>query len=188
MRTTDFQESLRYDYPLTPDSMVIDLGAHVGSFAAGIYEKFKCYVQAYEPVSEFYDKAQERLAPYKPKVKLFKASVGPRETQIEFGVKGSMSGSFTQGNYNEVVQMWDISSVVKMPVDLIKINIEGGEFDLLDAILDRELHLNIRNIQVQFHSNVPNPLERWQEINRRLLETHELTYYFPFCWENYARI
>ena len=37
-------------------------------------------------------------------------------------------------------------------IDLIKINIEGGEYDLLPAIIDSGLIKRIKYIQVQFHN------------------------------------
>ena len=187
MRTTDFQESLRYEYPLNPESFVIDIGAHTGVFSAQIYERYKCYIHAYEPIREFYDAANERLKPFRPKVKLFHAGVGPSDAAIQFGVKGDMTGAYTDGNRVETVNLWNISYILPFPVSLLKINIEGAEYDLLDAILDRGLHERMDNIQVQFHGNIPNARERWKAINERLTQTHELTYYFPFCWENYAR-
>ena len=36
-------------------------------------------------------------------------------------------------------------------VDLIKINIEGGEYELLEAILDNNLAKAFDNLQIQFH-------------------------------------
>ncbi len=49
-------------------------------------------------------------------------------------------------------------------IDLMKINIEGGEYDLLEHLLDSGFVKNIENIQVQFHAFVPNAEERLHKI------------------------
>jgi hypothetical protein len=69
---------------------------------------------------------------------------------------------------------------------LLKINIEGAEYDLLHHIIGAGLHTRIKNIQVQFHQIAGVPYERWyKEIAAKLSETHSLTWHYPFCWENW---
>jgi hypothetical protein len=40
---------------------------------------------------------------------------------------------------------------------------------------------------VQFHDFVPNAEPRMRQIQQALAETHELTYAYPFVWENWRR-
>jgi len=61
-------------------------------------------------------------------------------------------------------------------IDLMKINIEGGEYDLLEHLLDSAFISNIYNIQVQFHDFVPNAESRMNKIQESLSKTHLLTY------------
>jgi hypothetical protein len=62
-------------------------------------------------------------------------------------------------------------------VDLMKINIEGGEYELLEHLIARGLTKRIRNIQVQFHEDVmAGAAGRMERIQSRLAETHHLTY------------
>jgi hypothetical protein len=71
-------------------------------------------------------------------------------------------------------------------VDLMKINIEGGEYDLLDVIIENNFAQKFKNIQVQFHDFViDNPRERMEKIQKELSKTHELTYQYDFVWENW---
>ena len=69
--------------------------------------------------------------------------------------------------------------------DLLKLNIEGGEFSVLEALLDRDLVKKIGNIQVQFHGCIPDAAARRDKIRERLAATHHLTYDAPFVWENW---
>jgi hypothetical protein len=55
-------------------------------------------------------------------------------------------------------------------------------------MLDSGMVSRVKNIQIQFHDFVPDASGRMLEIQSRLRVTHELTYYFPFIWENWQRI
>lgn len=182
-----FREELRYEYPLTESSLVIDLGAYKGTFAAEISRRYNCRVRAYEPIYRFYTAAKEVLRPY-PKARLFNNGVASVGANAIFGIKGDMTGSFTASDETENVSLLAIDDVLDEPCDLLKINIEGGEYDLLDYMLHVGLVMDCKNIQVQFHGNIPGCKERWQSNRDGLLKTHKLTYDFPFCWENYERL
>ena len=67
----------------------------------------------------------------------------------------------------------------------MKVNIEGGEYDLLEGLIENGLTARIRNIQVQFHDFVPNAYERMKNIQLSLSKTHKITYQFEFVWENW---
>ena len=69
------------------------------------------------------------------------------------------------------------------PIDLMKINIEGGEYDLLDHLIDTGFVKNIRNIQVQFHDFVPDAVKRMSSIHGKLMRPHETTYQYLFVWK-----
>ena len=70
-------------------------------------------------------------------------------------------------------------------IDLMKINIEGGEYEFLEYLLDTGLAVKIKNVQVQFHDFVPNAETRTKSIQERLSQTHSLTYQYEFVWENW---
>ena len=67
----------------------------------------------------------------------------------------------------------------------MKINIEGGEFDLLDQLIKSKLVTRIDNIQVQFHNFFDNSKDRREGIRKQLKQTHYLTYDYYFVWENW---
>jgi hypothetical protein len=72
-------------------------------------------------------------------------------------------------------------------IDLIKINIEGGEYDLLDFILENNLQTQINNFQIQFHKMFDDCEIRRNNIREKLSETHTLTYDYTFVWENWEK-
>ena len=72
-------------------------------------------------------------------------------------------------------------------VDLMKINIEGGEYDGLDKLVGTGLIKGIKSIQVQFHDFVPDAEKRVKDIHDKLQVTHIPTYQYEFVWENWQR-
>jgi FkbM family methyltransferase len=183
-----FTESDRYEYPLTPESLVIDCGVHQGTFSHILHEKYGCQILGFEPVGQFYRQAAERLAPFE-KIAVRQAGVGATTRTERMSIKGDMTGIFADNPEFEDVPVIAISEILAGlgEVDLIKINIEGMEFELLEAILDAGLATQLRNIQVQFHPILPDCERRHAAIRQGLLRTHHLTYDAPWCWENYAR-
>jgi FkbM family methyltransferase len=182
-------ETLRLDYPLTPDSVVVDLGMYHGCWTAAIFERYGCSVHGFEPVSEFYRRCQERFVDC-DRVRVSNLAVGARSGTVRVGVGGDASGLFHVGAPAfETVTIVPIAQVLNelAMIDLIKINVEGAEYEILESILDLRLQDRLADIQVQFHSVVPEAEARREAIRRRLGETHQLTYDFPFVWENWRR-
>lgn len=71
--------------------------------------------------------------------------------------------------------------------DLISINIEGGEYDLLERILQTSPHM-MQSIQVQFHDFVPNAGEKRDRILLLLEKNgYKKGYSFPFVWEFFTQ-
>jgi hypothetical protein len=74
-------------------------------------------------------------------------------------------------------------------IALLKLNVEGAEYELLNHIIDAKLHRRIRNLQVQFHQIEDEPFEElYGAIASKLSETHTLTWRYPFVWENWRRL
>ena len=71
-------------------------------------------------------------------------------------------------------------------VDLLKMNIEGSEYKLLEYIIKNNMTTKFKNIQVQFHKD---PFDGWEEVYNFIIDnlqkTHHLTYHYEFTWENW---
>ena len=94
--------------------------------------------------------------------------------------KGESSVEIKLVKLDNFLDEHDISNV-----DLIKINIEGGEFELLEYLVETDKVSIFKNIQVQFHDFVPDAINRMKAIQNKLSKTHALTYQYEFVWENW---
>lgn len=186
-------QTLRVDYSLTHRSLIIDAGAYKGSWAKTMAYRYDCKILAYEPVKAFYDAAKALLQPY-GKAKIFHYGVGATTQQLSIGLNDNASSVYDISGETESIKLRGIKEImtndVKRQVDLFKINIEGGEYDLLETILDNDMISSFNNLQIQFHnfSFVRDPVARRDKIRERLAKTHKLTYEYTWVWENWCRI
>jgi FkbM family methyltransferase len=186
-------ETLRLDYPLTPDSYVLDIGGFKGNFAEQISNKFKCTIHIFEPMVKYAAHIAHRC---KDNNKVFVHPVGvggKSEDIIIYIPDGADEATMHPGNSNiagkEEIKVIDIVDVFKDleidHFDLMKLNIEGAEFDLLDRLIAKKLHKKVTDIQIQFHKIDENSEERRSKLQKKLSKTHECTYDYEFVWENW---
>jgi hypothetical protein len=71
---------------------------------------------------------------------------------------------------------------------MMKVNIEGGEYELLDHLIDTGLICRVRDVQVQFHDDVlPDADRRMRAIQAGLSKTHTLLWQHEWIWECWRR-
>ena len=65
----------------------------------------------------------------------------------------------------------------------LKLNVEGAEYEILDKLLSAGQVSGIQYILIQFHKGPLNCVQRREQIQMRLGETHKKVFDFPFVWE-----
>ena len=183
----------RLDYPLTPDSIVLDIGGYKGDYAAEISNKFKCFIHVFEPMKDAARYIGNR-AKNNSKVFVHPVGVGSKTEDITIYIpKGKDEATMYPGDTEvakeEQIKVIDIAEVFKVldvdRIDLMKLNIEGAEFDLLDRLIKKGLHKKVTDIQIQFHKIADDSVTRRDKIREKLSKTHECTWDYPFVWENW---
>ena len=180
----------RFDYELTPDSLVLDLGGYEGQWASDLYARQRCRIKVFEPVPEFAAAIRERFR-RNPDIEVFAFALGatPRRETISLG--GASSSAYkskaqkAEIEYVDVEQWFSTHGVDS--VRLMKINIEGGEYELLERMIERGLTRRVQDIQVQFHNFSVDSAARMAAIQAALEATHVPTYRYRFVWENWRR-
>jgi FkbM family methyltransferase len=180
----------RINYDLDKNSIVFDLGGFTGDFASNIYSKYFCNVYSYEPVKKYFEILKNRYS-NNNKIKVF--NYGLSDTDKELSIHVSLDASSLYGDSETIdtciFKKFNVEMLNDLGIDrinLLKINIEGGEYDLLEYFLTQEELINkIDNIQVQFHYFIEDSEKRMLDIKRKLSKTHNLTYEYNFVWENW---
>jgi FkbM family methyltransferase len=186
-------EAQRLDYPLSSSSLVFDVGAYQGKFSREIQEKHGCRVCAFEPVKAFFQQTKTSVAA-NPNIAVFNFGLGPVTSQREIAVRADSSGFWLDSAEKETATVWAPEEVMKYlgitAIDLLKINIEGEEYNLLDHILAVGIIEKVKYLQVQFHSYGAaehNEATRRDAIREGLKRTHDEMWCYPFIWESWAR-
>jgi FkbM family methyltransferase len=185
--------TLRLDYPLDDSSVVFDVGGYHGDFADAIYRKFRCRVFVFEPVPEFHQHCVQRFHG-NPSIACLNYGLAANSgwLPIQLSEDGSSFKRETTGAPAQSAQVRSIVEVVAelglKGIDLIKINIEGGEFDLLPALIESGLVRQTGFIQVQFHDFIAGATAARESIRKSLGRTHREMWCYPFVWESWERI
>lgn len=182
---SEFNEEMRYDYPLTPDSLVVDCGGYKGDFAVKIAEKYGCFVAVFEPISDYAQNIFLRIGT--SKITVYNCAIGDSIRTQNIHRSDNSTGFFSKSSVSGEVSVKKLRDFLigGIDIDLLKLNIEGSEFEVLEDILQSGTAKQFKNIQVQFHKVVPDYEARYEAIRAKLLKTHELTYDFPWHWQNF---
>lgn len=179
----------RYSYPLDEHSVVFDVGGYKGEFATGIFCRYASTIHVFEPMPEFFDVLKTQFA-HNPRVHLHRFGLADKSGTAKISNSDISSSIYIEDEHAQTIELKSIVEFVQEQgiekVDLIKINIEGAEYGLLEALLDAGMIEKFKNIQVQFHDFiVPDARARMEKIQQRLSATHSLTWQYEFVWENW---
>lgn len=186
----DPEDKYAFDH-ITPESLVIDTGCFRGEWSAEMAKRYDCRVLALEPIKAFHADCAARLAG-NPKIELHNVGLSAWPGEKTLYVSGDSTGQWANPDWpTERVTMWslrDLMSYRKIKeVAAWKINAEGAEFDLLESALINKFMPRFAAIIVQFHGCVPNAGDRYDELRRRMLETHELESDGGMVWSRWKR-
>lgn len=185
-------KSLRLNYPLTEQSVVFDAGGYVGEWSEAIIERYNPFVFIFEPIPEYFENLKAKFH-HNSKVCVMNVGLADHTFVAQMEKRNDGSSLLMNGSTRQIedVQMVDIHEIIRErrigDIALIKINIEGGEYALLQRMLQTQITLQCYNIQVQFHNFYPNAESLRRQIRQELMKTHQLTYDYPFVWENWQR-
>lgn len=184
---------LRYVYPLNPQSIVFDVGGYLGDFAAEISQRYDCVVYVFEPVANYHASCAARFQG-KHKVFCLPFGLSDKDQVLPISVAADASGLYNPRHSRSPTEMIKLKTMAGAlaelnvrQIDLLKINIEGGEFPLLEHLLESGLMPKIRHLQVQFHDFTESAVSRRALIREKLSLTHVQDWCYPFVWESWSR-
>ena len=181
----------RYDYDLNNESIVFDVGGYEGKFSQKIINDFSCNVLIFEPMKSYYNLIKNKFQ-FNDNIKLYNFGLSKMTEDIKIFHSKDSSSMFKESESYEIIKIKNISEFITenniTRIDLLKLNIEGSEYDVLEKVIEDGIVDIIDNIQVQFHSFVDNCVERRNNIREHLKKTHYETYCYEFVWENWKKL
>jgi FkbM family methyltransferase len=172
---------------------LLDLGGYEGSWTADMLaHNPECRVFAFEPVDAYAEALRDRFID-DDRVRVSQFGLGDTTRSEALRVAGA-SSSIYRGTALEptqpvvivdVAEWWEEAGLESVAV--MKINIEGGEYEVLPRLIESGLIGRIERVQVQFHAFVPRASRRMGAILHELGRTHEPVWRYPFVWESWRR-
>lgn len=182
--------ALRFNYDLDKSSVVLDLGGYDGQWAGDLFSRYGCRIIVFEPVRAFAERIRQRFRE-NDRIEVLQYGLGASTRTETLRVDANASSIYGKSGDVEEIRIVDVRDWLgerKLErIHLAKLNIEGGEYELLERLIETHLIGIIENIQVQFHDITPDSRMRMQRIQTRLRATHEPTYQYEFVWENWTR-
>lgn len=182
---------LLWELDIPPEALVVDAGGYQGDWAGEILSRFSCRIVIVEPIPAFQAILHRRFG-MNPRVQIQQAALGKVNGTGKFSIQKDASAEFYRPSQQAVVlecRILDAGIFLDQIVGMIgclKLNIEGGEYDVLERILETRSVRRIRHILVQFHRGPPNWEKRRNVIQENLAKTHEKIWEFPMVWEKWT--
>ena len=181
----------RLEYALDERSVVFDVGGFEGQWASDIAGRFACRIEIFEPMPSAVDGLRRRFAA-NPKITVHDFALGPADGRLKLTLAGDASSLLPHAAAGEPaveVAVRDIAAYCEQAgvsrIDLLKLNIEGGEYALLERLVESGWITRVRNLQVQFHDFVPRAEALRENLAERLMLTHERAWCYEFVWESW---
>lgn len=175
---------------LNQSSTVFELGGYKGEWVKDIYRKYQCECYVFEPVKEFCDIIEKEIGQI-DKVHIYNMGIGILTHDAEMAVSEDGSSLYAKGS-NKKVKIKALGEFLEenhiKKIDLMQINIEGGEYDILEWLIKSGCIMKVKNIQVQFHDKKGIDAEkRMENIQSGLGRTHACEWAFrPYVWERWS--
>jgi FkbM family methyltransferase len=150
-----FDHGIYNDLKINNQDVVLDLGTNIGTFARWCHNNKAKQIVGYEPCKDNYNLAYKNVGTFAKIIN--KAVVGDDKQTMDMYVSSVNSGKGSSvANYRkegtERVDCENINSVLsKHLFTCLKMDVEGGEIDILEGIKDFG---TIDKMAIEYHNNI----------------------------------
>lgn len=185
---------LNYNIDTSKRYIIVDLGGYHGKWTDQMLTKYGtngvCYL--YEPVPSYFEICKENLKHHfnemSSSIVFHNFALSNKNGKQKISLTEDSSSLFIEKEQFEI-EICDVAInwYWGNNIDVIKINIEGAEYDVMERLIETNNLTKFKNFQIQFHNydTVPNYAQRREKIREHLSKTHHLTYDFEYIWENW---
>ena len=176
-------------FSLPENPIAFDAGGYLGDWTYELLKKNpSATVYIFEPVISFYDNIKNR---YKEQsnVKVFNFGLSDKDRDVNISIEGDSSSVFT-GVASQKIKLVSIENFIKnhniQRVDLIKINIEGEEYRLMEKVIKSDVMKVFQNFLIQYHRFIDNHVERRNAITSEMETHYKNIFNNEFVWEGWG--
>lgn len=159
-------DSLLNRININEKSVVLDVGAFNGEFAEIILSKFGSNLILLEPLINEFNVLKKKFFLNK-KVKVINKALSNNNGKAYLLIDKNNS-FITNKNSNKSYEIncLDVKNLFdeELKIDLIKLNVEGSEYDIIERLIDLKYLTKCKNYLIQFHHKNNNKFEK-RKIN-----------------------
>lgn len=185
-----YNDLLTKALPLTEQGIAVDFGGYRGDWTASLVREYGCHVHVFEPVADFVDDLAKRFGD-DSRVTIYPYAIGLEAGNRNFQLSQDGTGCFATGSTVPVrfESARCLAKLLPETVDVVSINIEGGEYELIPALHAENILGRVGQFFVQFHRlEGISDVELKRNLCREMLsETHQLQWSYDFVWELWTR-
>ena len=178
-----------------PNVRVAIFGGYKGDSVAGWLSRLPDAVFAvFEPVPEFAGALRTRFPA--DEISIYEFGVSERQERRDFIIADDSSGTFVHSHHKAspaieatAVQFEDTDTLRGIlgqeSWDVLEINIEGGEYELIELMANEDLLSRFAKIFVQFHRVGKGTRHHVRHARKSLARTHEQIWNYAMVWEHW---
>jgi FkbM family methyltransferase len=192
---------LLYDVDLHNGAIAIDVGGYEGEWTgqilshAGDQEADAIAVHVFEPEPTSIEQLRHSYGE-DSRVHIHPYGLAGHDRLERMALGGLGTSQFKSGSQSGFfgtleLELRDVEAVLTTlgieHVDVMMINIEGGEYELLDRLYETDWLPRIGCVLVQFHEFGPDAYRARRRNRRQLAESHRCTWNFKWVFERWDR-
>ncbi len=168
-------------------SKVLDAGAYKGEFADEILKKFGSNLILYEPLETEFNYLEKKYQ-YNSKVELHNLAISNTDNYKFISLENNNSSlSDVEINNSIKIKCKNIINIFdkEKSIDLIKMNIEGSEYEILNEIINKNYLTKCKYYLIQFHhKNNINLMKNKKIIENKFSEMNfKKIFNYNYVWE-----
>ena len=183
-------EVLKFQYDLSKESLIFELGAYKGGMVREFEKRFNSYIYAFEPSKKFFKILKNSFKSRKIKILNLGLANKNHTKKLIFSNDGTYVSSLNNKKNNyELVKLVKLSQFIELNkidfINLVNINIEGSEYGVLKDLISSNQIKKIDHLQIQFHRNILFYRLKRFLLSLKLKKTHKKIWCYDFIWERW---
>lgn len=173
---------------LNEHSVIIDGGGYNGEFADEIIKKSFNRIYIYEPDETFYKNLTEKYK-LNIKVEVLNFALYSKEQITKLSQNLNASSIMEDDKSGVEVKAVDIFKEFKKynNIDLLKLNIEGAEFEVISRLIQTKEINKVKYLLVQFHREHDLDGSKLNKITSEISKNYNEIFNYKYVWSLFIR-
>jgi FkbM family methyltransferase len=183
-------EKLKYKIDLGKSGVVLDIGSHKGEYTSKLMARHvELTYWLYEPIADYFNVSLNKFKKEK-NVLLHQVAVTGDGRNVLMKIDGLRSSEVEKGHSRATeIKSISIQEIFnsRPEFELLKMNIEGMEFECLEQLVNTNSLIKARYLLIQFHNFGVGAQSRRDALHRQFEKNFDNVFAYEWVWELWAR-